>query len=367
MIKILTALAILPLLSNSALASYIPDDSSSWTTLTPSTTLSDIQTDYTTSFGIAIVPISSSESDSASFTGVAKRDYVSSIVQPVSQINDGQIQGPVSQTSLTTIKQTSAPSVSIISGPTQTVSVTKLSTIKPECDVCTTEHTVFTLSETDSSAPSSTSANSASSNEECAQFTTFTTTVLGSTYVVESSLGGCDDDQTFATSSTFSSSESSKIDSNEEATTITSTTSAFPSSHALSTFATITTSSDTDSSISTSSSSASSTGISNIGATSSCKKNGTLTLTLEDSILKDSSNRIGSIVANRQFQFDGPTPQAGAVIAAGWGITNSGRLALGNSSVFYQCLSGTFYNLYDQNIGSQCAPVYLYVVNLIDC
>lgn len=33
-------------------------------------------------------------------------------------------------------------------------------------------------------------------------------------------------------------------------------------------------------------------------------------LTLKDGILKDKEGRIGSIVANFQFQFDGPEPQA---------------------------------------------------------
>lgn len=81
--------------------------------------------------------------------------------------------------------------------------------------------------------------------------------------------------------------------------------------------------------------------------------------------MNDSCRRMGSIMSNRKFQFDGPTLQAGAGIAAGWGITNSGKLALGNNTVFYQCLSGTFYNLYDQDIGGKCSPVYLDIVNLI--
>lgn len=32
-------------------------------------------------------------------------------------------------------------------------------------------------------------------------------------------------------------------------------------------------------------------------------------------------------------------------------------LALGSYTVFYQCLSGTFYNLYDESVGGQCSPV----------
>ncbi|GMF57018.1 unnamed protein product [[Candida] boidinii] len=98
-----------------------------------------------------------------------------------------------------------------------------------------------------------------------------------------------------------------------------------------------------------------------------CKADGALAMTLEDGILKDSQGRIGSIVANRQFQFDGPPPQAGAIYAAGWGITDDGYLSIGDDDVFWQCLSGTFYNLYDQSIGGQCSPVHLKIVDLIEC
>ncbi|KAG0691413.1 hypothetical protein C6P40_000030 [Pichia californica] len=98
----------------------------------------------------------------------------------------------------------------------------------------------------------------------------------------------------------------------------------------------------------------------------SCLTNSSLAMTLSGSILTDANGRVGSIVANRQFQFDGPPPQAGALYAAGWSI-DDGNLAIGNTSVFYQCLSGNFYNLYDENIGSECYPVYLKVIDLIKC
>ncbi|KAK6462331.1 hypothetical protein DFJ63DRAFT_153083 [Scheffersomyces coipomensis] len=98
-----------------------------------------------------------------------------------------------------------------------------------------------------------------------------------------------------------------------------------------------------------------------------CSSNTTLQMTLTDSILRDSSDRIGCIVSGHQFQFDGPVPQYGALYAAGWSITNNGQLALGNSTKFYQCASGEFYNLYDQPIGLQCQPVTLDVVELIEC
>ena len=99
----------------------------------------------------------------------------------------------------------------------------------------------------------------------------------------------------------------------------------------------------------------------------SCKNNGTLSMSLTDGILGDGKGRIGSIVANRQFQFDGPPPQAGAIYAAGWSLTPEGNLAIGSNDIFYQCLSGNFYNLYDEHIGSQCYPVHLSAIDLVDC
>ncbi|CCK69223.1 uncharacterized protein KNAG_0C01100 [Huiozyma naganishii CBS 8797] len=98
-----------------------------------------------------------------------------------------------------------------------------------------------------------------------------------------------------------------------------------------------------------------------------CNSDSTLKMTLKKGELVDSKGRIGSIVANRQFQFDGPPPQAGAIYAAGWSITPAGNLALGDQDVFYQCLSGDFYNLYDKHIGSVCNPVYLQALNVVNC
>ncbi|CAI4941500.1 AVN_HP_G0149520.mRNA.1.CDS.1 [Saccharomyces cerevisiae] len=99
----------------------------------------------------------------------------------------------------------------------------------------------------------------------------------------------------------------------------------------------------------------------------SCNNNSTLSMSLSKGILTDRKGRIGSIVANRQFQFDGPPPQAGAIYAVGWSITPEGNLAIGDQDTFYQCLSGDFYNLYDKHIGSQCHEVYLQAIDLIDC
>ncbi|KAI5951388.1 hypothetical protein KGF54_004462 [Candida jiufengensis] len=98
-----------------------------------------------------------------------------------------------------------------------------------------------------------------------------------------------------------------------------------------------------------------------------CYTSATLRMSLHDSILRDSDDRIGCIVSGHQFQFDGPTPQHGAVYAAGWSVTKDGQLALGDCTKFWQCASGHFYNLYDQSIGFQCHPVTLDVVELIEC
>jgi len=89
---------------------------------------------------------------------------------------------------------------------------------------------------------------------------------------------------------------------------------------------------------------------------------GALTLTLQGSNLKDQAGRTGYIAANYQFQFDAPV-QAGAKQTSGFSLCSNGSLALGSSAIFYQCLSGNFYNLYSQSTGAQCSPVYIMAVN----
>ncbi|KAH9825784.1 protein containing internal repeats (PIR) [Teratosphaeria destructans] len=83
-----------------------------------------------------------------------------------------------------------------------------------------------------------------------------------------------------------------------------------------------------------------------------------LVITLSNGVLTDSEGRTGYIASNNQFQFDGP-PQAGAIYTSGWSACSNGTLALGDSAIFYQCLSGTFYNLYDESTGEQCTPIYI--------
>ncbi|MCJ1437106.1 hypothetical protein MMC27_006491 [Xylographa pallens] len=97
-----------------------------------------------------------------------------------------------------------------------------------------------------------------------------------------------------------------------------------------------------------------------------CATNGTLELTLANGILKDSHGRTGYIASNFQFQFDDP-PQAGAIFTAGFSVCANGSLALGGSNIFYQCLSGSFYNLYNVNWAPQCSPVTIETLMLQNC
>lgn len=86
-----------------------------------------------------------------------------------------------------------------------------------------------------------------------------------------------------------------------------------------------------------------------------------LEITLKDGVLTDSQDRTGYIAANHQFQFDGPA-QTGAIYTAGWSACSNGSLALGGTTVFHQCLSGDFYNLYDETTGDQCNEVHINVI-----
>lgn len=94
---------------------------------------------------------------------------------------------------------------------------------------------------------------------------------------------------------------------------------------------------------------------------STCGQPGYLTLTLAGGQLKDAQGRTGYIAANYQFQFDAP-PQTGAIYTGGFSVGSNGSLALGGSAVFYECLSGTFYNLYDRLWAAQCDPILIGVV-----
>ncbi|KAL2140133.1 hypothetical protein VTI28DRAFT_4215 [Corynascus sepedonium] len=92
-----------------------------------------------------------------------------------------------------------------------------------------------------------------------------------------------------------------------------------------------------------------------------CSGGGALNLRLEDGVLIDDHERTGYIASNYQFQFDGP-PQAGAIYTAGFSACTNGSLALGDSATFFQCASGTFYNLYDRWWAKQCSPVQIVIL-----
>ncbi|KAL2692456.1 hypothetical protein Neosp_002865 [[Neocosmospora] mangrovei] len=87
-----------------------------------------------------------------------------------------------------------------------------------------------------------------------------------------------------------------------------------------------------------------------------CNGEGVLVMNLKDGVLKDAQGRTGYISDSYQFQFDKP-PQSGSIFTAGFSVCSNGTLALGPSAVFWQCLSGDFYNLYDRDWAEQCSPV----------
>ena len=105
---------------------------------------------------------------------------------------------------------------------------------------------------------------------------------------------------------------------------------------------------------------------SNGGSTTMKTCKGGLSITLDGGKLTDQSGRTGYIASNFQFQFDSP-PQADAIYTSGFSICENGTLALGGSNIFYQCLSGNFYNLYDRKWAAQCSPAFIETMEQIDC
>lgn len=71
-----------------------------------------------------------------------------------------------------------------------------------------------------------------------------------------------------------------------------------------------------------------------------CIQPGSLNMSLENGLLVDHLGRIGSIVSNRQFLFDGPPAQAGAIYTGGWALCSDNLIALGPQKQFYACASG---------------------------
>lgn len=94
-----------------------------------------------------------------------------------------------------------------------------------------------------------------------------------------------------------------------------------------------------------------------------CGAAGSLTISLSNGILTDAKARTGYIASNFQFQFDGPV-QAGALITSGFSACSNGSLALGSSAVWFECLSGDFFNLYDRSWAPQCEPI---LIDMLPC
>lgn len=95
-----------------------------------------------------------------------------------------------------------------------------------------------------------------------------------------------------------------------------------------------------------------------------CGQTGILTLKLQNGDLTDNDGRTGYIAsANSQFQFDKPV-QAGGIYAGQFSVCKNGSIALGSTTTFYQCQSGSFFNLYQKGTAEQCSPVN---VDIIPC
>ena len=296
-------------LAATSLAAYAPKDP--WSTLTPSATYKGGITDYSSSFGIAIEAVATSASSVAS--SKAKR--------AASQIGDGQVQAATT-TAAVSKKSTAAAVSQITDGQVQAAKSTAAAASQiSDGQVQAAKSTAAAVSQiTDGQVQAAKSTAAAASQISDGQVQATTSTKAAASQIT--------DGQIQASKTTSGASQVS--DGQVQAT------------------AEVKDANDPVDVV-------------------SCNNNSTLSMSLSKGILTDRKGRIGSIVANRQFQFDGPPPQAGAVYAAGWSITPEGNLALGDQDTFYQCLSGDFYNLYDKHIGSQCHEVYLQAIDLIDC
>ncbi|QLQ79006.1 hypothetical protein HG537_0B03530 [Torulaspora globosa] len=356
-------------LASSAIAAYVPSEP--WSTLTPTATYSNGITDYSSNFGIAVKPFATSS--------IAKRDAVSQIgdgqiqattattAAAVSQIGDGQIQATTATTAAAVsqigdgqIQATTATTAAAVSqigdGQIQATTATTAAAVSQIGDGQIQATTAPAVSQIgDGQIQATTAAAVSQIGDGQIQATTATTAAA------VSQIGDGQIQATTATTNAVSQIGDGQI---QATTATTNAASQIGDGQVQATSTTSGASQVSDGQVqATGSPSTSSNSIKAV----SCKNDGTLQMTLKGGILTDGKGRIGSIVANRQFQFDGPPPQAGAIYAAGWSITPDGNLAIGDEDTFYQCLSGNFYNLYDQSLGEQCHPVHLEVINLIDC
>ncbi|CAI4533029.1 BAF_collapsed_G0035600.mRNA.1.CDS.1 [Saccharomyces cerevisiae] len=314
-------------LAATSLAAYAPKDP--WSTLTPSATYKGGITDYSSSFGIAIEAVATSASSVAS--SKAKR--------AASQIGDGQVQAATT-TAAVSKKSTAAAVSQITDGQVQAAKSTAAAVSQiTDGQVQAAKSTAAAVSQiTDGQVQAAKSTAAAASQISDGQVQAAKSTAAAASQI--------SDGQVQATTSTKAAA-SQITDGQIQASKTTSGASQVSDGQVQATAEVKDANDPVD--------------------VVSCNNNSTLSMSLSKGILTDRKGRIGSIVANRQFQFDGPPPQAGAIYAAGWSITPEGNLALGDQDTFYQCLSGDFYNLYDKHIGSQCHEVYLQAIDLIDC
>ncbi|KAH3664035.1 hypothetical protein OGAPHI_004749 [Ogataea philodendri] len=323
-------------LAVNGLAAYVPSDP--WTTLTPTGSLAGTVTDYSYTFGIAINPVTAEGKK-------MKRDVVtqigdgqiqattataSSAAAVVTQIGDGQIQATTA-TSAAVVTQIGDGQIQATTATSAAV-VTQIGDGQIQATTATEAPVVTQIGDGQIQATTATTSAGVVTQIGDGQIQADTTT---HTSGVVTQIG---DGQIQATTATPKASGASQISDGQVQATATNSAEA-----------------------------AAQTDASNPVNSVSCYNENALAMTLNSTILRDVKGRVGSIVANRQFQFDGPPPQAGAIYAAGWSITDEGRLAIGNNTVFHQCLSGSFYNLYDENIGDQCEEVYLDVIDLVKC
>ncbi|AJS53062.1 AVN_collapsed_G0031730.mRNA.1.CDS.1 [Saccharomyces cerevisiae] len=307
-----------------SLAAYAPKDP--WSTLTPSATYKGGITDYSSTFGIAVEPIATTASSKA------KR------AAAISQIGDGQIQA--------TTKTTAAAVSQIGDGQIQATTKTKAAAVSQIGDGQIQATTKTTSAKTTAAAVSQIGdgqIQATTKTKAAAVSQIGDGQIQATTKTTAAAVSQIGDGQIQATTNTTVAPVSQITDGQIQATTLTSAT-IIPSPAP----APITNGTDPV-------------------TAETCKSSGTLEMNLKGGILTDGKGRIGSIVANRQFQFDGPPPQAGAIYAAGWSITPEGNLAIGDQDTFYQCLSGNFYNLYDEHIGTQCNAVHLQAIDLVNC
>ncbi|KAG0682306.1 hypothetical protein C6P42_003198 [Pichia californica] len=397
-------LGVMALVGN-AIAATVP--SSAWTTLTPSATLAGATSEYTGSFGIAVNPISTAAAASSvagknvrkadatqigdgqiqATTGTDSTTYITkTTAQAVTQIGDGQIQATTStKATAQAVTQIGDGQVQATTATKATVqAVTQIGDGQVQATTAATKATAQAVTQIGDGQVQATTATKATAQavtqigDGQIQATTSTKATAqavtqigdGQVQATTSTKAGAQavtqigDGQIQATTSTKATAEAATQigDGQVQATTSTKATTGAATQigdgQVQATSATI--SSTSEDSASTSSADS---GI----KFEACSTNSTLAMELHDGVLTDAKGRIGSIVANSQFQFDGPPPQAGAIYAGGWSISEDGLLAIGANTTFYQCLSGNFYNLYNQEIGSECYPVELEIVELINC